>query len=245
MSRVGYLLLMVAASTQVAQAKSYTQRLHQPAPSSDQGLTPGVVPTPATPVVVPTVSVPGVNPVVVPTVVLAQPTVMITATPEVVPTVSVPIMSPVLVPTVALPQPTVVLTATPTPTQKPRPKVLRRHPKVAKHPALKHSAVKHGAVKHVQVPQVRQPKQQWVLAYLSSYCPGSAGGLSSSGIPVFYGMLANNYYPFGTHVYLPVLGITGVVEDHVGAFPSWYHFDVWSPVCYSTPTGYFRVAVQS
>ncbi len=240
MSRVGCLLLMVAASTQVAQAKSYTQRLHQPAPSSDQGLTPGVAPTPALPMVVPTVSVPTANPVVVPTVALPQPTVVITATPEVVPTVSVPSMSPVLVPTVALPQPTVVLTATPTPVQKTRPKVLRRHPKAAKHPVLKHRAVK-----HVQVPQVRQPKQQWVLAYLSSYCPGSAGGVSSSGLPVFYGMLANNYYPFGTHVYLPVLGITGIVEDHVGAFPSWYHFDVWSPVCYSTPTGYFRVAVQS
>jgi len=204
LSRVGYLLLMVAASTQVAQAKSYTQRLHQPAPSSDQGLTPGVVAAPASPVAVPTVSVPSVN--------------------------------PVMVPTVALPQPTVVITATP----KPRPKVHRRHPTVAKHPAAKRRVVK-----HAQVPQVRQPKQQWVLAYLSSYCPGSAGGVSSSGIPVFYGMLANNYYPFGTHVYLPVLGITGVVEDHVGAFPSWYHFDVWSPVCYSTPTGYFRVAVQS
>ena len=238
---MGYLLLMVAASTQVAQAKSYTQRLHQPAPSSDQGLTPGVVPTPASPMVVPTVSVPDVSPVVVPTVALPQPTAVITATPEIVPTVSVPSVSPVLVPTVALPQPTIVLTATPTP----RPKVHQRHPKVAKHPVLKHSAVKHNAAKHVQVPQVRQPKQQWVLAYLSSYCPGSAGGLSSSGIPVFYGMLANNYYPFGTHVYLPVLGITGVVEDHVGAYPSWYHFDVWSPVCYSTPTGYFRVAVQS
>ncbi len=200
---------MVAASTQVAQAKSYTQRLHQPAPSSDQGLTPGVVPAPATPVIVPTVSVPGVNPVVVPT--------------------------------VTLPQPTAVLTATP----KPRPRVHQRHPKVTKHQALKHSAVKHSAVKHVQVPQVRQPKQQWVLAYLSSYCPGSAGNLSASGIPVFYGMLANDFYPFGTHVYLPVLGITGVVEDHVGAFPTWYHFDVWSPVCYSTPTGYFRVAIQS
>jgi len=199
---VGCLLLMMAASTQVVQAKSYTQRLHQPAPSSDQGLTPG--PAPASPVAVPTVSVPSAN--------------------------------PVLVPTVALPRPTVVITATP----KPRPKVHHRHPKAAKHPAVKHSTVK-----HVQVPQVRQPKQQWVLAYLSSYCPGSAGGVSSSGLPVFYGMLANNYYPFGTHVYLPVLGITGIVEDHVGAFPSWYHFDVWSPVCYSTPTGYFRVAVQS
>jgi len=230
---VGCLLLMVAASTQVAQAKSYTQRLHQPVPSSDQGLTPGVVPTP---VIAPTVSVPGVNPVVVPTVALTQPTVRITATPEVVPTVSVPSVNPVVVPTVALPQPTAVLTATP----KPRPRVHQRHPKVTKHQALKHSAVK-----HVQVPQVRQPKQQWVLAYLSSYCPGSAGNLSSSGIPVFYGMLANDFYPFGTHVYLPVLGITGVVEDHVGAFPSWYHFDVWSPVCYSTPTGYFRVAIQS
>ncbi len=195
---------MVAASTQVAQAKSYTQQQNQPAPASDQELTPGVAPTAASTVVVPTVSVPR--------------------------------MGPVVVPTVALPRPTVVITATP----KPRAKVHHRHPKAAKHPAAKRHVVK-----HAQVPQVRQPKQQWVLAYLSSYCPGSAGGVSSSGLPVFYGMLANNYYPFGTHVYLPVLGITGIVEDHVGAFPSWYHFDVWSPVCYSTPTGYFRVAVQS
>ncbi len=204
MSRLGCLLLMVAASTQVVQAKSYTQRLSQPAPSSDQGLTPGVVPTPVATVVVPTVSIPRI--------------------------------SPVLVPTVALPRPTAVPTAIP----KPKPRVHQRSPKITKHPA-----VKHRAVKHAQVRQMRQPKQQWVLAYLSSYCPGSAGGVGSSGLPVFYGMLANNYYPFGTHVYLPVLGITGVVEDHVGAFPSWYHFDVWSPVCYSTPTGYFRVAVQS
>ena len=86
---------------------------------------------------------------------------------------------------------------------------------------------------------------QWITAYLTSYCPGSAGWLSSSGMPVFYGMLANNFYPFGTHVYMPVLGITGVVEDHLGGFPSWNHFDVWSPTCYGTPTGYFPVAVQT
>jgi hypothetical protein len=86
---------------------------------------------------------------------------------------------------------------------------------------------------------------QWITAYLTSYCPGSAGWLSSSGMPVFYGMLANNFYPFGTHVYMPVLGITGVVEDHLGGFASWNHFDVWSPTCYGTPTGYFPVAVQT
>ena len=85
-------------------------------------------------------------------------------------------------------------------------------------------------------------RQTWIWAYLTSYCPGSAGWLSSSGRAVFYGMLANNFYAFGTHVYIPVLGMTGVVEDRQGDY-TWNHFDVWSPSCYSTPTGYFRVAV--
>lgn len=84
---------------------------------------------------------------------------------------------------------------------------------------------------------------QWITAFLTSYCPGSAGWLSSSGHSVFYGMLANNYYAFGTRVYLPVIGMTGVVEDHMGFGSAWNQFDVWSPVCYSTPTGYYRVAV--
>jgi hypothetical protein len=56
-------------------------------------------------------------------------------------------------------------------------------------------------------------------------------------------MLANNYYGFGTHVYIPAVGITGVVEDRIGFSAAWYHFDVWSPSCFSTPTGYFKVAV--
>lgn len=86
-------------------------------------------------------------------------------------------------------------------------------------------------------------RQNWILAYLTSYCPGSAGWLSSSGASVFYGMLANNYYAFGTRVYLPILGITGVVEDRMAAGSAWDQFDVWSPVCYGTPTGWFKVAV--
>jgi hypothetical protein len=125
--------------------------------------------------------------------------------------------TPVTVPTVSLPQPTS------TPTPKPRP-VKHRRPTKHKTPA----------------PAVRQT---WILAYLTSYCPGSAGWLSSSGMPVFYGMLANNFYAYGTHVYLPVLGITGVVEDRLADF-SWNHFDVWSATCYATPTGWFRVAVR-
>jgi hypothetical protein len=68
--------------------------------------------------------------------------------------------------------------------------------------------------------------------------------VSSSGLPVFYGMLANDFYAFGTRVYLPVLGMTGVVEDRIGADTTWNHFDVWSPICYSTPTGWFRVAIR-
>lgn len=60
---------------------------------------------------------------------------------------------------------------------------------------------------------------------------------------MFFGMLANDFYPYGTRVYIPVIGVTGVVEDRVGVFTVWNHFDVWSPVCYGTPTGYFRVAV--
>lgn len=87
--------------------------------------------------------------------------------------------------------------------------------------------------------------KHWMQAYLTSYCPGSAGWISASGQTVFYGMLANNYYPFGTRVYIPVLGLTGVVEDRMGAGAAWYQFDVWSPTCYGTPTGYFKVAVLS
>lgn len=83
----------------------------------------------------------------------------------------------------------------------------------------------------------------WITAHLTSYCPGSAGWVSASGAPVFYGMLANDYYPFGTRIWIPVLHLTGVVEDRFGAFNPPNYFDVWSPVCYSTPTGWFRVAV--
>jgi 3D (Asp-Asp-Asp) domain-containing protein len=64
-------------------------------------------------------------------------------------------------------------------------------------------------------------------------------------MPVFYGMLANDFYQFGTRVYIPVIGITGVVEDRIGSFSMWNHFDVWSPTCYGTPTGWYRVAIQT
>lgn len=89
------------------------------------------------------------------------------------------------------------------------------------------------------------PRRVWIQAYLTSYCPGSAGWVSASGLTVFYGMLANDYYAFGTKVYLPVLGITGVVEDRVGDDPVSNHFDVWSTSCYSTPTGWYRVAIET
>jgi hypothetical protein len=147
-----------------------------------------------------------------------------TPTSQTVPTVTISGETPVPVPTVSIPQPTD--TPVPPPPPKPKLKKTKRH---AKKPAPQ------------QVPRVRQT---WVWAYLTSYCPGSAGWLSSSGLPVFYGMLANDFYPFGTRVYLPVIGITGVVEDRLGAYVMWNHFDVWSAVCYSTPTGWFKVAVQ-
>jgi hypothetical protein len=139
-----------------------------------------------------------------------------------VPTVSIPQATPADVPTVTLPQPT------PTPTPRP----------VKKHRTRKHSTAR-AKPTPTPTPTVRQT---WIWAYLTSYCPGSAGWLSSSGMPVFYGMLANNYYSFGTHVYIPVLGITGVVEDRQADY-SWNHFDVWSTSCYSTPTGWFKVAI--
>jgi hypothetical protein len=137
-----------------------------------------------------------------------------------VPTVSVSQATPVDVPTVTLPQPT------PLPTPRP----------IKKHHTHKHSTAR---AKPTPTPTVRQT---WIWAYLTSYCPGSAGWVSSSGIPVFYGMLANNFYTFGTKVYIPVLGITGVVEDRQADY-SWNHFDVWSTSCYSTPTGWFKVAI--
>jgi hypothetical protein len=83
----------------------------------------------------------------------------------------------------------------------------------------------------------------WIWAFLTSYCPGTAGWISSSGTGVYYGMLANDYYPFGTHVYMPVLAMTGVVEDRFGGWVGWNYFDVWSPICYATPTGWFKVGI--
>ena len=153
------------------------------------------------------------------------PTVTIPAVPpRAIPTVSMPVSSGVTIPTVVLtpPVPTPTATPPPTPTATARPKRTHRH--------ARNRATASGGT--------------WIVAYLTSYCPASAGWISASGLPVFYGMLANDYYPFGTRVYLPVLGITGVVEDRIGADTSWNHFDVWSPICYSTPTGYYRVEVE-
>lgn len=148
-----------------------------------------------------------------------------------VPTVSVSQSTPVDVPTVTLPQPTLTPTSTPRPVNKP----VKKH-RTKKHPTKKHRPPQ---AKPTSTPKVRQT---WFQAYLTSYCPGSAGWVSASGTPVYYGMLANNYYAYGTRVYIPVLGITGVVEDRQADY-SWNHFDVWSASCYSTPTGWFKVAV--
>jgi hypothetical protein len=134
----------------------------------------------------------------------------------VVPTVDVPNGSPAVIPTVSIPRPT---------------------PK----PGRTHSKKKANGAAGSRLG--RSANETWIWAYLTSYCPGSAGWISSSGLPVFFGMLANNYYPFGTRVYIPVIGIVGVVEDHVGDY-SWNHFDVWSPVCFGTPTGWYKVAVE-
>jgi hypothetical protein len=148
-----------------------------------------------------------------------------------IPTVTIPHTTPVTVPTVTIPQSTATPTATPRPTATPHPRPAHRHR--ARHKAAAKKTV------------AKAPSQQWILAYLTSYCPGSAGWLSSSGLPVFYGMLANDFYRFGTRVYIPVIGMTGVVEDRIGSFTMWNHFDVWSPTCYSTPTGWYRVAIQT
>jgi hypothetical protein len=178
LSKVGYLLLVLVASTQVTQAQTETNRPSRKT-SGDYQFT--------------------------------------TATPVAVPTLVLPQQTSVSVPTVTLPRPT----ATPRPDAHHTPKHKRR----------------------IQAKRHAVPPKRWILAYLTSYCPGSAGWLSASGQTVFYGMLANDFYPFGTHVYMPVIGITGVVLDRVGAYPSWNHFDVWSPVCDGTPTGWFHVAV--
>ena len=140
-----------------------------------------------------------------------------TASPQPVPTVDIPSSTSVAVPTVT------ILHNVPTPVAKPKHKTKHKS-----RPSSSTSVSVNG---------------QWITAFLTSYCPGSAGWLSSSGRSVFYGMLANNYYAFGTRVYMPVIGITGVVEDHMGFGSAWNQFDVWSPVCYSTPTGYYKVAV--
>ncbi|MDQ2745032.1 MAG: hypothetical protein M3Z66_22435, partial [Chloroflexota bacterium] len=136
------------------------------------------------------------------------------ATAVVIPTVTIPQPTSVSIPTVTIPQPT----ALPIPTPRPATRIYHR--------------------KHHRARSVRKaakkltPPGTWIWAYLTSYCPASAGWIASSGQSVYYGMLANDYYSFGTRVFLPVLGITGSVEDRSGAYISWNHFDVWSPVCY-------------
>jgi hypothetical protein len=144
-------------------------------------------------------------------------------TPTTFPTVTIYLATPIDVPTVTILQPLPTRTA-------------KRHPK-------KHHVAKKPTPQRTPTPT--PVARQWIVAYLTSYCPGSAGWVSASGLTVFYGMLANNYYSFGTHVYIPAVGITGVVEDRIGLAAAWYHFDVWSPSCFSTPTGYFKVAVLS
>lgn len=147
----------------------------------------------------------------------------VTTTSTPFPTVTIFQSTPVAVPTVVIPQ------ATPTTTPKPvhHSVRVRHHRRHAKKLTRRLAPARH---------------YTWIWAYLTSYCPGSAGWIASSGARVFYGMLANDYYAFGTQVYMPVVGITGVVEDRQGDGSS-NHFDVWSPVCYSTPTGWFKVAV--
>lgn len=145
------------------------------------------------------------------------------ATGTSVPTVTIIDATPVDVPTVHIPR-----RDTPTPVPVARKHHHKKKPVTRAHPA-----------------PTAAPAGQWITAYLTSYCPGSAGWLSSSGMPVFYGMLANNYYRFGTRVYIPVLGMVGTVYDRLSAFPVWNHFDVWSATCYGTPTGWYPVAIES
>lgn len=169
-----------------------------------------------------------------------QPTA--TATLVTIPTVIVPTSHPVFIPTVTVPQPTPTPTATAAPTSTPT-----SLPTATPTPVPILVPPHHHAKPHHHPAQPRKqasPPTVWITAYLTSYCPGSAGWLASSGQTVFYGMLANDFYPFGTRVYIPVIGITGVVEDRIGAYNMWNHFDVWSPVCYSTPTGWYKVAVM-
>ncbi|GAC1633121.1 MAG: hypothetical protein NVS4B2_18620 [Chloroflexota bacterium] len=156
------------------------------------------------------------------------------ATPAPMPTIDIPRGTPVTIPTLTIPTAVPSMVAT---LVLPHPVPQSRAPKARHTPHRVIPAKKHSAT--------TPPQGQWIWAYLTSYCPGSAGAISSSGVPVFFGMLANNYFPFGTRVYLPVLGMTGVVEDRVGTLALWNHFDVWSPTCFGTPTGYFRVAVQA
>src|SRR5947209_12701088 len=80
------------------------------------------------------------------------------AVAAVVPTVSIVRATPVSVPTISIPVPTPTPTATPLPTPKPKPKP--------------HHRVKHSAPKPTATPRP-VVHQTWILAYLTSYCPGS------------------------------------------------------------------------
>jgi len=86
----------------------------------------------------------------------------------------------------------------------------------------------------LEIPKTEKSKRIMVVVtgYSSTYFEtDDTPHLTASGTLVRDGVVANNFYPFGTKVKFPDLfgDKIFVVEDRMNPQKEWYYFDVWFP----------------
>jgi 3D (Asp-Asp-Asp) domain-containing protein len=89
-------------------------------------------------------------------------------------------------------------------------------------------------ISSLEIPKMENPKIiiGVVTGYSSTYFEtDDTPHLTASGSLVRDGIVANNFYPFGTRVKFPEIfgDKIFVVEDRMNPKKDWYYFDIWFP----------------
>jgi 3D (Asp-Asp-Asp) domain-containing protein len=89
-------------------------------------------------------------------------------------------------------------------------------------------------ISSLEIPKMENPKiiVGVVTGYSSTYFEtDDTPHLTASGSLVRDGIVANNFYPFGTRVKFPEIfgDKIFVVEDRMNPKRDWYYFDIWFP----------------
>jgi len=89
-------------------------------------------------------------------------------------------------------------------------------------------------ISSLEVPKVEKSKRiiGVVTGYSSTYFEtDDTPHITASGTLVRDGIVANNFYPFGTKVKFPEIfgDKIFVVEDRMNPQKDWYYFDIWFP----------------